>query len=345
MKTERRWICMYKRVREFKGLPYPGAKWRNIDQIKAKIPRDIEVFVEPFVGGGSVMLSVLADKEYFSKLKKVYVGDLFSSTYYFWKALSTDADALCTRLERFYEERCVAQAHFRKVHGVKLKKHLMDNDPVYKEAYDAVVNEGRELFNELKEMQIDEDNVIEQGMRSYLVHRLSFSGCGFSGGFSAPSYICFNSRKICELLTAGELIKEVEVYNLDYRDLVKYTMNNYADNLKHFIFLDPPYFTQSKGTGLYGEQGDLHKQFNHVDFALWLKGTTDDIENMQWLITYDDSPNIIELFNNTFEKLYIERYTAHGGYRIKGGYRMIKTIPKRPSKGSELFISNYEITT
>ena len=58
-----------------------------------------------------------------------------------------------------------------------------------------------------------------------------------------------------------------------------------------FIFLDPPYWkaTESK---LYGVRGTLHTTFDHAQFA----------ENMRkcqhkWLITYDDSPVIRELFD------------------------------------------------
>ena len=109
---------------------------------------------------------------------------------------------------------------------------------------------------------------------------------------------------------------------------VKITNEDYAeslseDNDKTFIFLDPPYWksTESK---LYGTRGTLHTSFDHEQFA----------ENMKkcphkWLITYDDSPMIRDLFDFA----NICEWTLQYGMN---NYRQGSA-----AKGNELFIKNY----
>jgi DNA adenine methylase len=92
-----------------------------------------------------------------------------------------------------------------------------------------------------------------------------------------------------------------------------------------FLFLDPPYYSATK-SALYGKNGHLHKHFDHVRFA----------ETMQqckhhWLITYDDSDYMRELFSFatilTWDLTYgMRNVTAHSN-----------------QTGKELFISNYLI--
>ena len=113
-----------------------------------------------------------------------------------------------------------------------------------------------------------------------------------------------------------------------YLSGVKITNDDYTDALFHngadvFIFLDPPYWkaTQSK---LYGTRGALHTTFDHELFA----------ENMKkcphkWLITYDNSPMIRDLFGFA----NIHEWTLQYGMN---NYRK-----DRAAKGNELFIKNY----
>ena len=58
-----------------------------------------------------------------------------------------------------------------------------------------------------------------------------------------------------------------------------------------FIFLDPPYFSATKSR-LYGIKGSLHTSFDHERFAQNMRKC-----QHRWLITYDDSPAIRNLFS------------------------------------------------
>jgi DNA adenine methylase len=92
-----------------------------------------------------------------------------------------------------------------------------------------------------------------------------------------------------------------------------------------FIFRDPPYFSAAK-SALYGKNGKLHKGFDHERFAKVMKNC-----NHKWLITYDNSDYIKDLFNfaNIVE------------WNLMYGMRNI--IQSSDQLGKEIFITNFEI--
>jgi|GEM_PF-3147224 len=71
-----------------------------------------------------------------------------------------------------------------------------------------------------------------------------------------------------------------------------------------FIFLDSLYYSATK-SALYGKNGNLHKGFDHERFAETMKNFPH-----KWLITYDNSDYIKDMFSSICspnEKLIIER--------------------------------------
>ena len=90
-----------------------------------------------------------------------------------------------------------------------------------------------------------------------------------------------------------------------------------------FIFLDPPYYSATK-SALYGKNGHLHKSFDHERFAENMKNC-----KHKWLITYDDSDYIRNLFS--FANIQSWNLT----------YGMRNITENSDQKGKELFISNY----
>ncbi len=76
----------------------------------------------------------------------------------------------------------------------------------------------------------------------------------------------------------------IKITHLDYRELLQ------DGNEAVFTFLDPPYFKATKSR-LYGKNGVLHTGFNHDEFAQEMKKC-----KHSWLITYDNSPEILEEF-------------------------------------------------
>ncbi|HSW55731.1 MAG TPA: DNA adenine methylase, partial [Ignavibacteriaceae bacterium] len=107
--------------------------------------------------------------------------------------------------------------------------------------------------------------------------------------------------------------------NLDYEEVIS------TDGKDVFLFLDPPYYSATK-SALYGKNGTLHKIFDHERFATLMKQTKHN-----WLITYDDSEYIRNLFS-------FANITA---WDITYGMRNVNKESNQ--LGKELFISNYSL--
>ena len=188
----------------------------------------------------------------------------------------------------------------------------------------TTATDGRALFEELtqaKDKLNQNRNALcefQRAVRFFVLNRITFSGIVDSGGYSQSAYEKrFTDSSIERVKNISSYLSGTKITNGDYTK----ALFQEGDNV--FIFLDPPYWkaTESK---LYGVRGTLHTTFNHVQFA----------ENMRkcqhkWLITYDDSPVIRELF--AFAE--IQEWTLQYGMN---NYRKTSA-----AKGKELFIKNY----
>jgi DNA adenine methylase len=176
---------------------------------------------------------------------------------------------------------------------------------------------GKELHNFLNK-NIDTFDDLERAAAFFIFNRITFSGTSLSGGFSEGAFTGrFTESSIKRLNQFAEVINGSKITNLDYEELVS------KDGENVFIFLDPPYYSATK-SALYGKNGNLHKNFNHIEFAENMKKC-----NHKWLITYDDSSFIRELFN--FANIIPWDLT----------YGMRNVTQNSNQKGKELFISNY----
>jgi DNA adenine methylase len=259
-------------------LLYPGGKSRAVELINSLVP-DFEEFREPFVGGGSVFISL---KQIYPN-KKFWINDIYFELYKFWKITQKQIDKL---IEQIY----VWRNQF--LEGKELHRFLIDN---------------KMNFNE-----------IEIASAFFIFNRITFSGTTESGGFSNQAYKDrFTESSIQRLKQLTKVLPQTTISNLDYQEVVEKEGNNV------FLFLDPPYFSATK-SALYGKNGNLHKQFDHQRFAEVMKNC-----KHKWLITYDDSDFIKDLF--CFAEII--------PFNLMYGMR--NQTKKSDQKGKEIFISNY----
>lgn len=199
-------------------------------------------------------------------------------------------------------------------------KHARDNIgelvaevQTFKEAY----GNGRELWRFLKV----EDNMpsdFERAVRFFILNRITFSGTVDSGGYSQSAFERrFTQSSIDRLRRLAPVLQGVEINYGDYEDML------HREGSHVFIFLDPPYWSAADSR-LYGKRGELHTSFDHERFA----------DNMRrcphkWLITYDDSPFIRDLFGFA----HVVEWSLQYGMN---NYRQDKA-----KRGNELFIKNY----
>lgn len=179
--------------------------------------------------------------------------------------------------------------------------------------------DGRHLFSELTKENTESDD-FEKAVRFFVLNRITFSGTVECGGYSDQAFHKrFTASSIVRLKNIGPLLNDVNITNIDYEEVTKINGNNV------FIFLDPPYLSTSKSK-LYGRKGGLHKTFDHERFAQNMFQC-----NHKWLITYDNSQKVKDLFS--FANIY--------EWELQYGMNNYKQ--ESADIGKELFISNYEI--
>ena len=225
-----------------------------------------------------------------SRIKSYWINDLNYDLYCFWKQIRDNAPDLVEALTETRATTTDGRALFKKLTHAKDK-----------------LNQNRDILCEF-----------QRAVRFFILNRITFSGIVDSGGYSQAAY----EKRFTE--SSIERVKNISSYLFG----VKITNRDYTEALFHdgedvFIFLDPPYWkaTESK---LYGVRGELHTAFDHVEFAKNMK-----MCSHKWLITYDDSPVIRELFD--FAE--VQEWTLQYGMN---NYRRGSA-----AKGKELFIKNY----
>ena len=152
----------------------------------------------------------------------------------------------------------------------------------------------------------------------FVFNRITFSGTTEAGGYSEQAFQKrFTPSSIERLEQLEEVLDDIKITCEDYQSVIEKP----GDNV--FIFLDPPYYSTSK-SALYGKSGKLHKGFDHERLAETLKNSPH-----QWLITYDNSDYIKELYH--FANIKEWNLT----------YGMRNQTEHSTQKGTEFFISNF----
>lgn len=184
----------------------------------------------------------------------------------------------------------------------ELKKRYDDGKDLYKYLID-----NRQLFSDT-----------EIGAAFFILNRITFSGTSWSGGYSQSAFEGrFTDSSIKRAEEISSLLQDTKITNYDYSYLLQ------AEGDDVFIFMDPPYYSAAK-SALYGNNGDLHKWFDHERFA-------EDVKKCKhkWMITYDDSPYVRELFKDykiiPFDLMYGMRNVSKNSEMI----------------GKEILIKNY----
>jgi DNA adenine methylase len=142
-------------------------------------------------------------------------------------------------------------------------------------------------FNNFRSKIMTNLDPLIQSIHYFIINRCSFSGATLSGGFSEEaSKKRFTKSSIDKI--ANLSLDKFNIYNLDFKDFIE---SYYDASDKALLFLDPPYYLE-KNSKLYGNKGDMHENFDHIGLHQVLSNKTN------WILTYNDSPYIRELYND-----------------------------------------------
>lgn len=245
---------------------YVGDKFKLLPQLKENFPKDIDRFIEPFCGGGSVFLNVDAN-EYLLNDINTYMIRLHE----FLVSYSDCQDDFWNILERDIEKYGLSATYMGKDVPQELRKEFAKTyfAKYNKEAYMKL----RADFNENKT-----DMMLLYMLLIYGFNRmLRFNR---KGNFNLPvGNVDFNQNVVNAVNAYFEYVKDrdIEFYNMDFQDFV----NNADPTENDFVYLDPPYLiTFSEYNKLWDE--DCEMRLIHFLDELNAKGVRFAISNVLW---------------------------------------------------------------
>ena len=219
----------------------------------------------------------------------IWVNDLYEPLYNFWKVLQSDG---------------------QKLRDILIQLKQRHSDP----------SSAKQLFLDAKDyLAKPVGNSIDRAVSFYVVNKCSFSGLTENSAFSKQaSESNFSVNGIEKLPEYSLMIKKWKITNLSYEHML-------SDEEETYIYLDPPYEIKSN---LYGRKGDMHKGFNHDEFA-----TICDKSISPILISYNSSQLIRDRFDGWTVAEFAHTYTM----RSTGCYN------KEQASRKELVLMNYEM--
>ena len=287
---------------------YTGDKYKLINELKNYFPKEIDKFIEPFVGGGSVFLN--------SNAKSFYENDIdknIMSIHNFLSSFSSTDDLLnilFSKIEEYnfscsYKGKTVPQELKSKYVKTYFAKHNADSYKKLKEKYNA---SDRSDIADLYLLLIYGFN-----------RMLRFNQ---KGEFNLPvGNVDFN-QNVVEALT-NYLTNQKKIYwsNEDYKSFLSKIVTTEND----FIYLDPPYLITSSEYNKFWRQKDDDELYSLLDeftkkkirFALsnvvTYKGK-ENIKLLKWAKKYNVYPvksNYINYHDNSiksFSEVLITNY-------------------------------------
>lgn len=187
-------------------LKWLGGKTQIIDKIISKFPKTINNYYEPFIGGGSVLINLLQQKDIIIK-GNIYVYDLNKSLIDFYKFVQSNPELFYIKIMKIIKK-------YRKADNKELFYYQMRNQYNKKNTPELFLFLNKTCF---------------RGM-----FRESDKGFNVSyGHYNNPEIINYE-----HLIKFSKLIQKVNFINLPFTSsLVDIKKND-------FVYLDPPYYPE-----------------------------------------------------------------------------------------------------
>lgn len=253
---------------QYKRSPffYVGDKFKLMSQLEENFPKDIDRFIEPFCGGGSVFLNTQANS--------YFLNDIDTYMIKLHKFLISYSD----NTEKFWEEikKCILEYDLSATFiGRDVPQELRKE---FKKTYFAKFNKA--AYTKLRDdFNIDKDNMLQL----YLLLIYGFNRMlrfNSQGNFNLPvGNVDFNKNVVNALDNYFEYVrdKDISFYNMDFQDFVE-KMNPTKDD---FVYLDPPYLiTFSEYNKLWNEDSEM-RLLDYLD-ELDSRGVRFAVSNVLW---------------------------------------------------------------
>lgn len=160
-----------------------------------------------------------------------------------------------------------------------------NKDTLCKELYKKIGTIEKDDFGRIRNKIINEDDELQQSIMYFIINRCSFSGATLSGGFSSESSKKRFTQSSVDRVNNLDLT-QFEIHNLDFKDFIDKNNTN-----EQILFLDPPYYLEKKSK-LYGNNGDMHENFDHDKLYKCLS------TEPNWIMTYNNCDYIKHLYKD-----------------------------------------------
>ena len=290
-------------------VKWAGGKNSLIPQITKYYPFElkngfIERYIEPFVGGGAVLIDILQKYE----IKEAYAFDINIDLINCYNVIKNNVEELIRKLDK------------------KEKEFLTLND---KERQDDLYD----IRAEYNSYKLKDELDVKRASEFIFLNRTCFNGLyrvNKDGKFNVP---CgkYKNPTICDsnnLRNLSELIKNVIFEYGDYRKSEKYVNNN------TFVYFDPPYRPLSATSGFTSYTKEDFNDDNQKELAQYYNKLS--LKNAKLMLSNSNPKNVNEndnFFEDIYKGFYINEVSAK---------RMINSNAKGRGEISELLITNYE---
>lgn len=245
---------------------YVGDKFKLVPQLKENFPKDIDRFIEPFCGGGSVFLNTDANEyllndidSYMIKLHRYLISN------------SADTDAFWDELKANIEKYNLSATFMGRDIPKEYRKEFV-------KTYFAKYN--KDAYMKLRsDFNDDKDNILLLYMLLiYGFNRmLRFNG---KGDFNLPvGNVDFNNNVVDALNSYFDYVtgKNIKLFNMDFQDFVE----TVQPTSKDLVYLDPPYLiTFSEYNKLWNEDSEM-RLISYLD-ELNARGVRFAVSNVLW---------------------------------------------------------------
>lgn len=295
-------------VRPF--IKWAGGKGKLIPQLKNYYPFElnnikINKYVEPFIGGGAVLINILQEYD----VKEAYAFDINIDLINCYNVIKTDVENLIKELD-------IKEKRFKKLEEKEREEFFY---------------EIRQQYNSYK---IDENETnVKRASEFIFLNRTCFNGLyrvNKNGEFNVP---CgkYKNPTICDannLRNLSYLIRNVKFQYGDYKKSKEYIDCN------TFVYFDPPYRPLSNTSGFTSYTKEDFNDENQKELACYFREL--DEKDAKLMLSNSNPKNTNEN-DNFFEEIY-------KGYNINeiSAKRMINADVKGRGEISELLITNYK---
>ena len=300
---------MSEKIRPF--VKWAGGKGSLIPQLNNFYPYElkngiIERYIEPFVGGGAVLIDILQKYD----VQEAYAFDINIDLINSYNVIKTDVEDLIKILKKMETEYLQL--------GQEERKNYFYNK--------------RDEYNNY-ELRENEQNIQRAAEFIYL-NRTCFNGLyrvNKSGKFNVPMGSHKNPT-ICDeenLRNLSQLIQNVQFKHGDYKKSTEYVTEN------TFVYFDPPYRPLNITSGFTSYTKEDFNDDNQRELAAFYRELDDRDAK---LMLSNSNPKNTNQEDTFFDKIY-------QGFNIDEIYasRMINANAKGRGKISEIVVTNYNM--